>query len=161
MLWYLVCVIQWYCYSSCVKIRCHEKVSGDCNRLRTLVCVYQWSVKCSQESSVYKWSINRVTNPNLVYSHLYMWQYPCLVYEYLPFLSRFFSKYQAVGRGKGSRFLAPTCVFVCLWVCNVFVFGFRLGDWLFYVFVDIRNSPKLSHNTTSWYRHVWTPYVKR
>jgi hypothetical protein len=36
--WYLECVIQWDCYSSCVKIRCQETDSGDCNRLRTLVC---------------------------------------------------------------------------------------------------------------------------
>jgi hypothetical protein len=26
-------------YSSCVKIRCQETASGDCNRLRTLICV--------------------------------------------------------------------------------------------------------------------------
>jgi hypothetical protein len=37
--WYLECVIQWDCYSSCVKIRCQETASGDCNRLITLVCV--------------------------------------------------------------------------------------------------------------------------
>jgi hypothetical protein len=45
-------IYVWYlerdCYSSCVKIRCQETISGDCNRLRTLVCVCQWSVKCSQ-----------------------------------------------------------------------------------------------------------------
>jgi hypothetical protein len=35
-----VCVSQWDCYSSCVKIRCQETASGDCNRLRTQVCVY-------------------------------------------------------------------------------------------------------------------------
>jgi hypothetical protein len=33
----LECVFQWDCYSSCVKIRCQETDSGDCNRLRTLV----------------------------------------------------------------------------------------------------------------------------
>jgi hypothetical protein len=32
---YVCCVIQW----SCVKIRCQKTVGGDCNRLRTLVCV--------------------------------------------------------------------------------------------------------------------------
>jgi hypothetical protein len=31
--------------------------------------VCQWSVKCSHESWMYKWSINRVTNANPVYSH--------------------------------------------------------------------------------------------
>jgi hypothetical protein len=36
---YLECVIQWDYYSSCVKIRCQETASGDCNRLRTLVGV--------------------------------------------------------------------------------------------------------------------------
>jgi hypothetical protein len=29
--------------------RCQETTSGDCNRLRILVCVCQWSVKCSPE----------------------------------------------------------------------------------------------------------------
>jgi hypothetical protein len=65
---YLECVIQWDCYSSCVKIRCQGRARGDCNTLRTLVCVCQWSVKCSHESWACKWSINRVTNPSPVYS---------------------------------------------------------------------------------------------
>jgi hypothetical protein len=73
--WYLECVIQWGCYSSRVKIRRQETASGDCNRLRTLVTVCQWFVKCNHESWVYKWSINRITNPNPVYSHPYTWQY--------------------------------------------------------------------------------------
>jgi hypothetical protein len=47
--WYLECVIQWDCYSSCVKIRCQETASGDCNTQRTLVCVCQWSANCSSE----------------------------------------------------------------------------------------------------------------
>jgi hypothetical protein len=50
--WYLECVIQWDCYSSCVRIRCQETASGDCNRMRTLVFVCQWSVKCNYESCV-------------------------------------------------------------------------------------------------------------
>jgi hypothetical protein len=62
---YLECVIQW----DCVKIRCQEMASGDCNRLWTLVRVCQWSVKCGHESWVYKWSTNRVTIRNPVYSH--------------------------------------------------------------------------------------------
>jgi hypothetical protein len=70
----LKCVIQWDCYSSCVKIRRHETANGHCKRPRTLVCVSQWSVKCSHKSWVYKWSINRVANPNPVYSHSYTWQ---------------------------------------------------------------------------------------
>jgi hypothetical protein len=74
-MWYLGSVIQWDCCSSCVRIRCQETASGECNRLRTLVCVCQWSVKCSHESWVYKWSTNRVTNPNPVYSDSYTWQY--------------------------------------------------------------------------------------
>jgi hypothetical protein len=73
--WYLECVIEWDCYSSCVKIHCEEMANRDCNRLRTLVCVCPWSAKCRHKSWVYKWSINRVTNPNPIYSHLYMWQY--------------------------------------------------------------------------------------
>jgi hypothetical protein len=36
---YLECGTQRDFYSSCVKIRCPETTSGDCNRLRTLVCV--------------------------------------------------------------------------------------------------------------------------
>jgi hypothetical protein len=31
--------LQWDWYSSFVEIRCRETDSGDCNRLRTLVCV--------------------------------------------------------------------------------------------------------------------------
>jgi hypothetical protein len=37
---------------SIARSRYQETASGDCNRLKTLVCVYQWSVKCS-----YKWCI--------------------------------------------------------------------------------------------------------
>jgi hypothetical protein len=33
--------------------RFQETASGDCNRLRTLVCVCQWSVKCSSEWCTY------------------------------------------------------------------------------------------------------------
>jgi hypothetical protein len=56
---------------------CQETGSGDYtrNRLRILVCVYQWSVKCSHKLWGYKWSINRVTNFNSLYSHSYTWQY--------------------------------------------------------------------------------------
>jgi hypothetical protein len=39
------------------------------------VCVCLWSVNCSDDLWEYKWSINRVTNPNPVYSHSYTWQY--------------------------------------------------------------------------------------
>jgi hypothetical protein len=66
--WYLEWVIQCDCYSSCAKIRCQETASGDCNRLRTLDCECQWTVKCSHEWWIYKRSINRITNPDLVYS---------------------------------------------------------------------------------------------
>jgi hypothetical protein len=45
------------------------------DELRAIVCLCQWCVKCSHESWVYKWSINRVTNPYPVYSHSYTWQY--------------------------------------------------------------------------------------
>jgi hypothetical protein len=37
--WYLACVIQWDCYSSCIKIRCQESASGACIELRTLMDV--------------------------------------------------------------------------------------------------------------------------
>jgi hypothetical protein len=37
--WYLEFVIQWNCYSNCVKIRCQETASGEYNTLRTLVYV--------------------------------------------------------------------------------------------------------------------------
>jgi hypothetical protein len=43
-MWYLERVIQWGCYSSCIKIRYQETANGDCNRLRTLVYVSQGSV---------------------------------------------------------------------------------------------------------------------
>jgi hypothetical protein len=73
--WYVECVIQWDCYSSYVKIRCQEKANGDCNRLRMLFFVCQWSVNRSHESWVCKWLTNRVTNPNPVRSHSHTWQY--------------------------------------------------------------------------------------
>jgi hypothetical protein len=72
--WYLECVIQWGCCSSCVKIRCQETNSGNCNRLRTLVGVtvnckvwrlavalryLQLRVECIR-------SINPISNPNPV-----------------------------------------------------------------------------------------------
>jgi hypothetical protein len=57
------------------KIRCQETAIGDRNTLRTVVCVCQWSVKCNDESCVYKWAIHPLTNPNPVYSHTYTWQY--------------------------------------------------------------------------------------
>jgi hypothetical protein len=70
-----VWIIRWGCHTSCVKIRCQETTSGVYNKLRALAWVCQWSVKCSHKSWVYKWSINRVTNPNPVYSYSYTWQY--------------------------------------------------------------------------------------
>jgi hypothetical protein len=70
-----LCVIQRNCYSSNVKILCQEMASEDCNRLRMLVYVCQWSVKCSHNSRVYKSAINWVTNPNLVSLHPCTWQY--------------------------------------------------------------------------------------
>jgi hypothetical protein len=47
--------------------------SGDCNRLRTLVCVWQWFVKCN--NGLYKCAINPITNPNPIYSHSVTWQW--------------------------------------------------------------------------------------
>jgi hypothetical protein len=67
--WYLESVIQWERYSSSVKTSCQDTANGDRNRLRPLVCVCQWSVKCSHDSWACKWSLNRVTNTNPVYSH--------------------------------------------------------------------------------------------
>jgi hypothetical protein len=66
----------WYleCYSSCVTIRCQETASGDCNRLRTPVCVCQWAVICSHESWVYKWLINPISNPNFVNIRFLSWE---------------------------------------------------------------------------------------
>jgi hypothetical protein len=40
--------------------RCQETAIGDCNRLRTLVCVCQWSIKCSS-----KWCIQVVNKSNI------------------------------------------------------------------------------------------------
>jgi hypothetical protein len=48
--------------TSAVGSRYQPTASRDCNRLRTLVCVWQWPVKCSHESCVYKWSINPISN---------------------------------------------------------------------------------------------------
>jgi hypothetical protein len=97
---YLQCVILWDCYSACVKIRCQETASGDCNIVRTLVCVCQWSFKCSYESWVYMWSINGVTNSNAVYSHSYTWQYKPIF--------RWILLSPASGWNKQSRFLWNT-----------------------------------------------------
>jgi hypothetical protein len=53
--------------------RYQQMASEDCNRLRTLVCVQKWFVKCSNE--LYKCGINPITNPDPIYSHSNMWQY--------------------------------------------------------------------------------------
>jgi hypothetical protein len=73
--WCLKCVIQWDCYSSCVKICCQEMANGNCNRLRTVVCVTQ-TVKWGNSDSVIiicsttcKWSLNPFTDPNPIYNH--------------------------------------------------------------------------------------------
>jgi hypothetical protein len=34
-----LCVMEWDCCNSCIKIRCQETDSGDCNSRKTLVCV--------------------------------------------------------------------------------------------------------------------------
>jgi hypothetical protein len=75
----LECAIEWDSYSSCVKIRCQQTASADYNRPSLRVCYTD--VKCSQESWVYKWSINGVINPNPVSSHSHvtifsLWQAP-------------------------------------------------------------------------------------
>jgi hypothetical protein len=41
--------------------RCQENASGDCNRLWTLVCVCQWTVKCSSEW--WKQVVNKSNSP--------------------------------------------------------------------------------------------------
>jgi hypothetical protein len=60
--WYLECVIQWDCYSSCAKIRFQETASGDCNRLRTLVRVSDLYTVIT--CHVLTLSINPRSNPN-------------------------------------------------------------------------------------------------
>jgi hypothetical protein len=53
---------------SLCRSRCQETASGDCNRLRSLVCVCQWSVKCSSEWCIQV--VNKsISNPHPVYSH--------------------------------------------------------------------------------------------
>jgi hypothetical protein len=54
LLVFLRCRILWR------RSRCQETVSEDCNRLTTLVCVCQWSVKCSSE-----WWIQVVNNSSI------------------------------------------------------------------------------------------------
>jgi hypothetical protein len=53
------------------RIRYQSRTSGDCNRLRTTVSVLasEAVIVLVVMSCVYKWSINRVTNQNPVYSH--------------------------------------------------------------------------------------------
>jgi hypothetical protein len=58
----LECVSQWDCYYYFVKFHCQETASGDCSRLRILVSVCQWHVKCSHKLWVYKQSINPISN---------------------------------------------------------------------------------------------------
>jgi hypothetical protein len=49
--WCLEYVIQWDCYSSCVKARYQEATSGECNRLRTRVCNGEmWSAQISDSA---------------------------------------------------------------------------------------------------------------
>jgi hypothetical protein len=52
--------LEWDCYNACVKIRCQETANGDCNGLRTQVCVCEWSVNCSSE-----WCIQVVNKSNI------------------------------------------------------------------------------------------------
>jgi hypothetical protein len=55
---------------------CQEEGSGDCNKLRTLVCVCQWSVKCSSE-----WYIQGVNksssqiHSSSIVTHTFTWQH--------------------------------------------------------------------------------------
>jgi hypothetical protein len=70
-----MCVIQWDYYSSCVKIRFQETDSEDCNRLRTLVCVCQWSVKCSHKSWVYESQIQTQSTVTLTWNNTYQLTY--------------------------------------------------------------------------------------
>jgi hypothetical protein len=60
---------------SAFESRYQATASRVCNRLGILVCAWQWSVWCSHESWVYKWSINRVTTSNPICSHSYTWHY--------------------------------------------------------------------------------------
>jgi hypothetical protein len=48
-----------------------ERLSGCCGDLWIVEISGGAVTACSSESWLYKWSINRVTNPNLVYSHTY------------------------------------------------------------------------------------------
>jgi hypothetical protein len=72
-------VIQWDCYSSCVRIRCQETDSGDCNTLRILVCVaVNWGSNDGVTvvySATCEWSINPIMqNPVYNHAHTNTWQ---------------------------------------------------------------------------------------
>jgi hypothetical protein len=56
---------------------CQETASEDCNKLRTLVCVCQWSVKCSSELCIQVVSKSNSSKPHAVYCHIppKSWQY--------------------------------------------------------------------------------------
>jgi hypothetical protein len=59
-MWYLEFVIQWDCYSSCVKIRCQETASWDCN-----------SVVTSREGLSGHWIESPIQTPSIA-THIYM-----------------------------------------------------------------------------------------
>jgi hypothetical protein len=52
--------------------RCYQSVQWRL-WLKTLVCVWQWFVKCSHE--LFNGPINSITNPNHAHSHSTTWQY--------------------------------------------------------------------------------------
>jgi hypothetical protein len=71
-------------YSSCVKIRCQETATGDCNRLRTLFAAVNCKVRRLAGSAVIalssEWCVLGVNKSNYQIhtpskSHPYTWQY--------------------------------------------------------------------------------------
>jgi hypothetical protein len=63
---------------SIVRIRCQETKSESRLKRPNLCSSDSWIVKISNNAIItcsYDWPLNRVTNPNPVYSHSYTWQY--------------------------------------------------------------------------------------
>jgi hypothetical protein len=72
---YLECVISETFIVPVLESVSRKRLVETVTDLMILVSVCEWSVRCSHELWMCKWSINRVINPNPVYSHSHPWQY--------------------------------------------------------------------------------------
>jgi hypothetical protein len=83
---------------SLCRSRCQETASGDCNRLRTLVRVCQWSVKWTRSSEWCMQVVNKYNSYNRypIYSHAPLKLVKIMIPRYGQHITRIGSDYTAV-----------------------------------------------------------------